>query len=262
MVLQASGGGNMARVASAIISCALVFSGIIPLVSGETTTAQQPTTLDGRKAQLEIQKLELEVKRLTEDRHELPALLTAFLGLLLGVAGTAATIWVARLARRGALDQSVHEKRLELYPGLVKAAADLALYFPRAKAVGPEECRAMGESMRVWYFKGGGLLMSTDARNGYFTLARALTRASLAERLSVPVFPKDADSISEQSITDYRDELKEPHLDDVENWTFGGSESESENPALRFKDFVFLQHLSSTLRTKLCKDLHSRRRPA
>jgi hypothetical protein len=258
MVLQASGGGNMARVASAVISCALVFSGIIPLVSGETTTAQQPTTLDGRKAQLEIQRLELEVKRLAEDRHELPAWVPAVLGALVGIAATLATAWAARRARRGALDQSVHEKRLELYPGLVKAAADLALYFPRAKAVGPEECRAMGESMRVWYFKGGGLLMSTDARNAYFTLARALTRASLAERLSVPVFPKDAHSISEQAIKDYRKEL---HLDDVENWTFGGSESEWEKPALRFKDFVFLQHLSSTLRTKLCKDLHSRRRP-
>jgi len=252
----------MARVASAIIGCALVFSGVIPLVSGETAAAQQHTTLDGRKAQLEVQKLKLEVKRLAEDRHELPGWLTAILGLLVGVAGTAATIWGARRARRGALDQSVHEKRLELYTDLVDAAADLALYFPRAEAVGPEECRAMGESMRVWYFKGGGLLMSTEVRNAYFTLARALTRASLAKRLSVPLLPKDADNISEKTIKDYRDELKTLGLDDVKNWTFGGYESESEKPALRFKDFVFLQRLSSTLRTKLCEDLHSRRRPA
>ena len=250
----------MAKIASAIISCALVFSGIILLVSGQTDTAQQPTTLDSRKAQLEIQKLELEVKSLAEHRHELPGWSTAILGLLVGVAGTAATIWGARRARRGALDQSVHEKRLELYPDLVNAAADLALYFPRAEAVGPEECRAMGESMRVWYFKGGGLLMSTEARNAYFTLARALTRASLAERLSAPRFPKDADRISDETIEDYRDELKALGLDDVKKWTFGGQESEK--PALRFKDFVFLQRLTSTLRTKLCEDLHSRRRPA
>jgi hypothetical protein len=243
------------------ISCALAFSAVI-LAWGEIATAQQPTTLDGRKAQLEVQKLELEVKRLAEDRHEWPGWLTAVLGLLVGVAGTAATIWGARRARRGALDQSVHEKRLESYPDLVNASADLALYFPRAEAMGPDECRALGELMRVWYFKGGGLLMSAETRNAYFALARALTRASLAGRLSVPRFPKDADSISEQTINKYRDELKALDLDNVEEWTFGGYESELEKPAFRFKDFVFLQRLSSTLRTKLCEDLHSRKRPS
>jgi hypothetical protein len=254
----------MTRVASAIISGALVFSSAILLVSGETTTVQRPSTLDDRKEQLEIQKLELEVKRLADDRHELPGWLTAVIGLLVGAAGTAATILGPRAARRGALDQSVHEKRLESYPKLVGAAADFALYFPPAEAVGPRECHAMGVSMRVWYFKGGGLLMSTKARDAYFTLARALTRASSAKRLSVPQFLKDADSINKEAIDGYRAELTKEgfHLDDVKNWAFGGYESESEKLALRFKDFVFLQRLSSDLRTELCEDLHSRKPPA
>ena len=105
----------------------------------------------------------------------------------------------------------------------------------------------MGESMQNWYFEGGGLLMSTEARNAYFTLARALTRASLAKRLSVPLFPKDADSIRDKTIQDYRHELKALGLDDVENWTFGSYESELEKPALRFKDLYSFSALVAHL---------------
>src|SRR5437016_14447223 len=99
----------------------------------------------------------------------------------------------------------------------------------------------MGETMRTWYFAGGGLLMSTEARDAYFALARALTRASLATHLRVPTFPKDAQKVSKEAIDTYQGDLKGCRLDDVEYWDFGGSESESENDAQRFKDFVFLQ---------------------
>jgi hypothetical protein len=248
------------KAALCALSCALVFSCTI-LASGEIATAQQSTNLQGRREQLELQKLRLEVKKLSEDRHQVPGWLTAVLGVLVGAAGTAATIWGAQRARRGALDQSVHEKRLELYPDLVNAAADLALYFPPGKSIDQNECRAMGRALRAWYFEGGGLLMSAETREAYFALARALTRASLAEDLSVPLFPKDAESISEKKVDEYRKELAAFNLDDVENWSFGGSKSKVEKPGFRFKDFVFLQKLSSTLRSRLCEDLHSRRRP-
>jgi hypothetical protein len=232
--------------------------------AGLAAAQAQTDRLESRKAQLEEKKLELEVAALTkkEDQAEVPAWLTGFLGLLLGAAGTGATVWGTRKARQGALDQAVHEKRIESYADVVNATAKLALYFPPVKSVGPDDCRVMGEEMRAWYFEGGGLLMSTRARDAYFVLARALTRASLAERLNVPEFPKHANDIGADAVDEYRRELAGRGLDDVEKWVFGGQSSEADTPALRYKDFVFLQTHSSALRTELCADLHSRRRPS
>ena len=242
-------------------TAASCFAGSILAWSVIATAQQEPIALEDRKAELEVQKLELEIARLAEDRAALPAWVTGILGLLVGAAGTAASVWAARRATLGALDQSVHEKRLELYPRLVEATAHLALYFPPAKSVGPNECRVMGEALRTWYFAGGGILLSVEARDAYFKLVRALTRASLAAQLSVPAFPQDAEDISAESVDRYKAELaRERNLDDVDEWVFGGAGSETS--AHRFKDFVFLQRLSSNLRTKLSEDLRSRRRPA
>jgi hypothetical protein len=239
--------------------CALVVLGVM-LAQGEGAIAQQQSSvLDSHKAQLEVQKLELEVKRLADDPRELPEWLY---GLLAGVTSTLATIWLAWRARHGELDQSVHEKRLELYPQLAAAGERLALYFPPEPSVDQYKCRLMGKAMRAWYFKGGGLLMSTQARDAYFDLARALTRASSALALKVPDFPKDAMDISAQAVEEYRRTLATRAVHNVEWWDFGGPDPKPQELALRFKDFVFLQGLSSALRTRLCEDLYSRRRPS
>lgn len=233
---------------------------------GIATAQQETSSPQSRKTELEVEKLELEIAKLTEAPGWLQTWSMGVLGLLVGAIGVAAPVFVARRARLGALDQSVHDKRLEFYPKLVKATAQLALYFPGSgpsgASIGPQKCRTMGKIMSAWYFDKGGLLLSTDARNAYFRLARALTLASLAEELRVPIFPKDAVHISVKKVDEYREELKSmSDLDDVENWTFGGPGSEEDKPFLRFKDFVFLQRLSSALRTSLSKDLRSRRRP-
>jgi hypothetical protein len=147
----------------------------------------------------------------------------------------------------------------------VQATAGLALYFPKGDApapIGPQTCSAMGQAMSEWYFGGSGLLLSVKARDAYFALARALTCASLSEKLKVSLFPKDAKDISVEKVDVYRPELaRRFNLDDVEKWSFGDSGLEEKKPALRFKDFVFLPRLSSTLRTRLSEDLRSRRRP-
>jgi hypothetical protein len=218
--------------------------------------------------------------------------------------GAAASVWVAYRTRLGGLDQSVHNKRLESYPQLVKAAAPLAIYFPTGDA-GPwalgfpardaaswalslADCRAIGRAMSKWYFGGGGLLLSTEARDAYFLLARALTRATAASSLRVPTFPRDAQIISVEKLDEYREKLageyrarladkyrakpaheyeaalaKKEILDDVEHWDFGCSMPETDPPAHnRFQDYVFLQRLSSELRSALAEDLRSRRRPS
>jgi hypothetical protein len=255
----------------------------IVLACGVPAMAQQQPAAESqsRKEQLEVRKLELEIAALSEKKRELPGWLTTALAFLGGAVGTAATVWAARRARAGALDQAVHEKRIEAYAALVNASAPLALYFPSVESLRPDHCRRIGKAMRAWYFNGGGLLMSTAARDAYFLLARALTRAAAAAQLSVPIFPDDATDISADTVDRYRDELtklgmpkefglpkkldykkrKKRDLDAVKTWSFGGPAGEAGTAAVRFKDFVFLQTLSSALRTQLCADLHSRRRP-
>jgi hypothetical protein len=138
------------------------------------------------------------------------------------VAGTIGALWVVRRETLGALDQSVHEKRLELYPKLVRATEPLALYFPPQPTLDPAKCRAIGESLRTWYFEGGGILLSERARGAYFKLTRALTRASLATKLDVPVFPQDGQEISAEKVDIYKDELRQELTADraEDTWSF------------------------------------------
>ena len=116
--------------------------------------------------------------------------------------------------------------------------------------------------MSEWYFGGGGLIMSVETRDAYFRLARALTLASLAEALSVPKFPTDAKYVSKEALDHYQTELKDFDLDGIEDWCFGSLRSEDQPTSRRFKDYVFLQRLSSELRTRLTENIQSRRRPS
>jgi len=237
---------------------------MLPCLGIAATNATNDLPL--RRAELEVQKLELEVVKLRDGSAEFSDGLIGVGGLVVALLASVISVLVARRAQHGALDQSVHEKRLESYPELVRAAARLAVYFPGGDppvaSIGPKECSEMGHAMSKWYFAGGGLLLSVEARDAYFALARALTRASLAEDLKVPTFPRHAGDISVDKLKEYRTELAREHnLDDVENWRFGGRAAEKETLASRFKDFVFLQRLSSAVRTSLTEDLRSRRRP-
>jgi hypothetical protein len=237
---------------------------MLGLIFGCLSNAQaQQSRVAGptHKEQLETRKLELEVAGL-EDARRVPWWFPVLVGFTSGVVGATVTVWGARRARIGALDQALHEKRIEVYAELVAATTQLALYFPSKPSVSSSDCHVMGEAMSAWYFKKGGLLMSPAARDAYFLLARALTRASLVPELRVPIFPVDAHQVSVTRVDRYRQELADRALSDVEGWEFGGAVPESGAPSLRFKDFVFLQRLSSSLRTELSKDLHSRRRPS
>src|SRR5262245_10766681 len=195
-----------------------------------------------------------------------PDWLAAVLGFLGGAATTLVSVWGARRARLGELDQAVHERRLEHYPRLVACNSRLAVYFPRAsddnRPLAPQDCAEMGRSMSRWYFGGGGLLLSTEARDAYFKVMRALTKASLANGLCVPDFPIDAPLVSVDMLKDYwgRERIG-PTPKEIEDWKFGDTSTGNE-PKDRFRDYVFLQKLSSELRTALTGDIRGRRRPA
>jgi hypothetical protein len=254
------------------VGAALFVIGLVLFWLQSVTANEKQVGADGDKVKLELEKLHLEVAQLKrEHRWWCPGPLGLAAGLVTGAITTAATVWIARLTRQGGRDQSVHQKRLEFYPLLVKAASPLALYIPNDYPIGkasidPNECRAIGRAMSQWYFDGGGLLLSFNARDAYFRLARALTRASLSQTLKVPTFPDDAEDITDGKVRDYQNELKSLGLDDVESWVFGSSLSEKETAAcalsVKFKDYIFLQRLSSHLRTTLSEDLNSRLRPS
>ena len=241
----------------------------------QTQPTPQPGSIEQEKTRLEVQKLQSEIAKLQKDDSEWATWIPILLGFLGAVIGTVSSFLLARWARHGAIDQATHEKRLDSYAKLIKATSRLALYFPHrgkecVESLDPGECRVMGQEMSQGYFDGGGLLLSTEARDAYFKLARALTCASFASELRVPKFPDDAPEISQGRIDDYVRDLKEElalALNDVEKWKFLEPESKpgdqargQTDPHERFKDYIFLQRLSSQLRTALAADLHSRRR--
>lgn len=237
----------------------------------QTQLQPQPSTIEQEKTRLEVQKLQIEIAKLQQTESEWIQWNSILLGLLGGVVGALSSSYLARRARQGAIDQATHEKRLCAYSKLIKATSPLALYFPGCgkESIGPLDagaCQAMGREMSEWYFDGGGLLLSTEARDAYFRLTRALTHASFASGLRVPKFPDDAEDISKEKVDEYARELGQTFtraLNNVDDWTFGGSTSKTDNKTPkpeRFQDYVFLQQLSSQLRTALANDLRSRRR--
>lgn len=241
---------------------------IILVCSGLAFAQKTANNPEGQKTRLEIEKLQSEISALKQKGTELPIWLTTAIGAVGGLIGAVGGIMTtrigARLSARGAVDQGVHGKRLELYLGLVKATEPMAIFFPEGEALTPYDCGKVGEALRAWYFSVGGLLLSEKARDAYFALARALTRAASADYLNAPSFPTDAEAVSDKSIDAYRTELSdtEPCFRDPDKWVFGRSVDRSASPAQRFKDFVVLQRLSSKLRSELAADLQSRRRPA
>jgi hypothetical protein len=211
--------------------------------------------------------LEAEVERLKRPEPAVAApWVTGGIGLVTGAAGAFVTLLVARLTRLGVLDQAVHAKRLEFYTQLAKATEPLAIFFPTDQPslkIDPGHCAQIGRALSSWYFSGAGLLLSREARDAYFRLARGLTLASVSDALSVPTFPSDAKSISVERLKRYRDELGTRHgmvLTDLDRWTFREPDPGSED-CVRFKDYVLLQKLTSDLRTMLSEDLRGRRRP-
>jgi hypothetical protein len=255
-------------------------------LSGSASSASDSTKVyDGvgdRKAVAELEKLELEVQKLRQDAasqtylepylsgEQTKLVLTFLAGLLTAILPVCGA-WRARM---GSLDQAVHQSRLSAYPGLVKAGARFAIYFPSRPAgawswpITPDDCGNVGKAMSKWYYTGGGLLLSRTARDAYFKLARALTRASHAPELRVPKLREDMQKISKKQIDKYRTSLRKAFrsegFDDVEKWPFGRtwSAAKEADPGTAFCDYVLLQSLVSDLRTTLSKDLRSRRAPS
>jgi len=263
---------------------------LIKSVQGAPTTIHDSQKLEHQKLQQKVEKLSTNVENLQGLIRRQTAIGGAFLGgIFVSILGAIVSIFIARRQLIGALDQSVHEARLKAYPKLVQATAKLAIYFPDdllGGSINYKDCEAMGRALSTWYFQHGGLLLTKESRDAYFLLAMALTKASKADPLCVPRFPNDAEVLNKEKIGEYRKCLSNHYdglrvdntlkSDDVVNWNFGDNKYNHSNPnenscnpqacptqanSLRFKDYLFLQQISSTLRTQLTNDLGSRRPP-
>jgi hypothetical protein len=274
--------------------------------------------LPSSKIELEVIKLQEEIRKFRADAKNTNFDVTKWLSFIVGFLGLFSAAWVALANRRGSTNAEVHKKRMEIYPNLIAATAPLALFFPhevrtRKSALSAKECEKMGRALSEWYFTMGGALMSKNTRGMYFRLVRALTLASSVPLLCADNFRLKAEQVSVDKFNGYRSSMlssmsdklgvlpsmvsfqKRSELflthpfgskarenawtswrlasaDAVEAWSFGhsiqgnsGSASadpaSAANPWMRFKDFVFLQNLSSQLRTALTLDLRGRRRP-
>jgi hypothetical protein len=125
----------------------------------------------------------------------------ALLGLFASVYGAWRTIQNERektLAQiRAEVNQATHEKRLELYAELTKAMSPLALFFPQYE-LDRYRCLQIGRAMSHWYFTTGGLLLSGEARDEYFRLARAVSKAFLSDTLFTPAREQYAKSLNDK----------------------------------------------------------------
>lgn len=75
-------------------------------------------------------------------------------------------------------DKDLRERRLTAYKALWALTEPLALYSP-PEAMSPEGARSLSERLRGWYFR-DGIVLSTAARDAYFTLQKKLTAGPIA----------------------------------------------------------------------------------
>lgn len=300
-----------------IVLIAVMFFASAPLLMlPSIATAQvEASGQQAQKAALEISALRQEIAQLKKPAKKPGFDWDWWLGHVGSFVAGGIAAWAGLRQRQGATDHPVHEKRLTIYPELVKITAPLAIYFPdtgklHQVTLSPAKCADIGRALSKWYFDGGGLLMSGEARDAYFCLAQALTRASKFKLLHAPVFPEDSQEVSDAASDEHRSllfielrpdieknekrktilehltswlalsltlparregKLHETHAIELASsksvrvWKFGElatiDPKVASEPYQRFRDYVFLQNLSSKMRTALAADIRGRRRP-
>ena len=198
----------------------------------------------------------------------IPAVIAALAAITAAIMSYVNGLRVNKLTALAVLDKAVHEERLKAYPNLFGCTAPFALYFSQTDLITQDVCRQVGEALSWWYFKEGGLLLSSRSRDAYFLLARALTNASMVagKPLNARSFASERGNISSQKMKDYQTKLGLPEcptIEDADRWMFGDpSQKERDTkPEERLRDFIFLHLLTSRLRTALSDDLRSRIAP-
>lgn len=66
-------------------------------------------------------------------------------------------------------DETVHDRRIEVYQDLWKRLEVLATYAP-PEVVTPARLEKLSQELREWYFQTGGLFLTDNSRDTYFAL--------------------------------------------------------------------------------------------
>jgi len=191
------------------------------------------------------------------------------LAALVGVIGFLVSMQIEKHTRIGELDQSIHEKRLEIYPKIVEIGLPFALHFPivdkenlDVSKVDGKSCLKMGRQLSTWYYETGGLLLSKNSFDNYLLLSKALLKASRLDELCTPDYNDMQIDIDLKSAETEIGIMSFITSKSVESFEFGINSSDGNNiKGGVFKDYVFLRKLFSQMRTSLIKDIRGRRRP-
>jgi hypothetical protein len=100
------------------------------------------------------------------------AVITALLGVIAGVIGTA---YKSRKALESEYDIDLRKARVDVYKKLWAELEVLALYSP--EPFSRHTAQRLSVALRSWYFRHGGIFLSSRARNAYFDLQEALVQA-------------------------------------------------------------------------------------
>jgi hypothetical protein len=128
-------------------------------------------------------------------------LVTTVLGL---ISGAVLTYWAGVVKRRQDLeaeyDKSLRAHRLEVYKELWKHLRVLARY-DRPKPLVFSTFHELTISMRDWYFDGGGLYLSEEARKAYFALKDTIQQILQNSKYEndEPLDPADCDAVLGQA---------------------------------------------------------------
>jgi hypothetical protein len=109
------------------------------------------------------------------------------------VAGIVTTVWKSRKDLEARYDIDLRKRRIEAYADLWKKLEPLA-YYSRPQPVTRGSVAELGRALRSWYFRTGGLVLSSSTRPAYFNLQQALEGAGKA-RADDPATELDDDRV-------------------------------------------------------------------
>jgi hypothetical protein len=126
-------------------------------------------------------------------------LLTVVVSSLVGgVVGAGSAILKNSLSARSKVDQHLRDERLTHYRVLWKKTG-LIPKWPKADDVTYDKLDKLTKELRDWYYDGGGICLSAQAREAYTQVQKLLNKVLVPHKgdLSKRISPEDYDSLAE-----------------------------------------------------------------
>ncbi|MGH7230562.1 MAG: hypothetical protein ACREJU_04290 [Nitrospiraceae bacterium] len=154
-------------------------------------------------------------------------------------------------------DKDLHRRRIEAYMGLLSFLEPLAKY-PFPESLPYERLKILSVSLKQWYFRVGGLLMTEKTREAYFDLQDGF-KIVLQKRQGTWGFDATPESSYILNLRGYlqRNEKWNPSSDLT---ALAKSHLDFSGDNLPDETFVHIRLLGSAVRTRMAEDLELRRK--